>query len=167
MRSLHNTHSLTTAHIHMQSPIQSHTRTPSNTAISDSIQCNNMNISLLECIRLVDHYRLGFELHAMNVHLAISRNFQKSENKLSIGCFGYRIEAAFDQTVYNTRALRMLNSKNDIGFGCSWNFKWKNLNANPMLFLQGVLSWMLMWCAWTFKQAILTINHKWWIWNGV
>lgn len=29
-----------------------------------------------------------------------------------------------------------------------------------------VLSWMLMRFVWILERAILTINHKWWIWNG-
>lgn len=50
-----------------------------------------------------------------------------------------------------------------MGFDGSCKFKSKNLECKSACFFRFYLE---CWCdsIWTFKQAILTINHKWWIW---
>lgn len=50
-----------------------------------------------------------------------------------------------------------------MGFSGSCKFKSKNLECKSACFFRFYLE---CWCdsIWTFKQAILTINHKWWIW---
>lgn len=55
---------------------------------------------------------------------------------------------------------------NAIRFTGSCSFKSRYFNANRMSFFFSVLSWILMRFIWILEQAILTINHKWWIWNS-